>query len=291
MTKSITVGFDGSQSSTEAVRWAADQAESRGASLRIITCFQVPVTSAALVGYAYGDALTSIDEATREQVRNVAESTIAGHPGLAVTWDVSSGPPDLVLSDGLESDDLVVVGSSRHEHAAAFWLGNTPRSLIRHSHCPVAVVRGAATGARPERVVVGVDGSTAAVRALDWAGDEADRQHAQLIVVHGWIYPYIELDSHTGRARDLTKVDAACTLDKAIERAAERFATAPTPCLVEASAPSALLETVRDGDLLVLGSRGRGALSSAIFGSTVNTVLEQSAVPVIVVPPVEDESS
>jgi nucleotide-binding universal stress UspA family protein len=194
----------------------------------------------------------------------------------------------LVLVDGLQSDDLVVVGSSRHEHAAAFWLGSTPRSLIRHSPCPVVVVRGAATGGRPERIVVGVDGSDGALRALDWAGNEADRQHAQLLVVHGWTYPYIQLDSSTGRARDLTKVDAACTLDQAIERAVERFATAPTPCLVEASAPSALLETVRDGDLLVLGSRGRGALSSAIFGSTVNTVLEQSAVPVVVVPAIDE---
>jgi len=290
MTKNVAVGFDGSQSSEEAVRWAADHAQSCGASLRIITCFQVPVTSAALVGYGYGDALNSIEEATRQQVKRIAEGTIVSHPGLPVTWEVSPGPPALVLVDGLESDDLVVVGSSRHEHAAAFWLGSTPRTLIRHSPCPVAVVRGAATRGRPERIVVGIDGSAAALEALDWAGDEADRQHAQLLIVHGWTYPYIEIDSSAGQARDLTKVDAACTLDKSFEHAVERFATVPTPCLVEASAPSALLATVRDGDLLVLGSRGRGALTSAIFGSTVNTVLEQAAVPVVVVH-VEDERS
>ena len=290
MTKNITVGYDGSHSSADAVRWGADQAESLGASLKIITSFQMPVTSAALVGYGYGQALSSIEESTREQVKRAAEETLATHSGLTVTWDVSPGPPALVLCDGLESDDLVVVGSSRHEHAAAFWLGSTPRSLVRHSPCPVAVVRGAATGGRPGRIVVGVDGSPAALRALRWAGDEADRQRAELLVVHGWTYPYIELDSSTGQARDLTKVDAACTLDRAIERAVERFSTTPTPCLVEASAPSALLATVRDGDLLILGSRGRGALTSAVFGSTVNSVLEQSAVPVIVVPPVADES-
>ncbi|MBK5333949.1 MAG: universal stress protein, partial [Ilumatobacteraceae bacterium] len=45
----------------------------------------------------------------------------------------------------------------------------------------------------------------------------------------------------------------------------------------------ALLETVRDGDLLVVGSRGRGALAARLFGSTVNTVLDRCAVPVVVV--------
>ena len=132
--------------------------------------------------------------------------------------------------------------------------------------------------------MVGVDGSDASLGALDWAGDEADRQGAELLVVHGWTYPYLELEGTSGRARDVTEVDAACMLDRAIERAVERFATAPSPCLVEAAAPTALLETVRDGDLLVLGSSGRGALASAIFGSTVHAVLEQAAVPVIVVP-------
>jgi nucleotide-binding universal stress UspA family protein len=40
---------------------------------------------------------------------------------------------------------------------------------------------------------------------------------------------------------------------------------------------------VRDGDLVVVGWRGRGAVRAGLFGSTVNNVLEQSAVPVVVV--------
>ncbi len=54
--------------------------------------------------------------------------------------------------------------------------------------------------------------------------------------------------------------------------------------LAEDSAPSALLSTVRDGDLLVLSSRGRGALKAGVFGSTVNTVLDHADVTVAVTP-------
>jgi len=283
MTKQITVGFDGTKFSAEAVLWAADQAESRGAALRIVTCYSIPATGVSMTGVFYGDALESLEAGARELVTKIAGKVQRTHPDVAVTTEVAPGPAAAVLANGLKADDLVVVGASGHTRAAAFWLGSTPRSLVRHSPCPVAVVRGPASRGRPQRVVVGVDGSPSAQRALDWAGEEADRQRCELIVVHGWNYPYLTVDATSAQGRDLTEIDAACTLDKAVEHAAERFATAPVPMLVEASPSSALLTTLRDGDLLVVGSRGRGALTSSIFGSTVNAVLELSAVPVVVV--------
>lgn len=283
MTKHITVGYDGTQPSAEAVLWAADQAESRGAALRIVSCYQIPATGAPMTGYFFGEAIESLAETARQMVVSIGATVSKSHPDVVVSTDVAAGAASSALLDGLRPDDLLVVGASSHNGAAAFWLGNTPRALVRHSPCPVAVVRGPASRGRPERVVVGVDGSPAALHALDWAGDEADRQRAELVVVHGWSYPYLEVDASARQGRDLTEVDAACTLERAVEYASDRYVSAPTPVLVEASASSALLETVRDGDLLVLGSRGRGALSSSIFGSTVNTVLERSAVPVVVI--------
>ena len=85
------------------------------------------------------------------------------------------------------------------------------------------------------------------------------------------------------QARDLTNVDAACLLDRAVESAREQFGSEVAGQLVERGPATALLETVRDGDLLVMGSRGRGALAARLFGSTVNTVLDRCAVPVVVV--------
>jgi nucleotide-binding universal stress UspA family protein len=41
-----------------------------------------------------------------------------------------------------------------------------------------------------ERIVVGVDGSAEAGRALRWAAEEARLRHAALDVVHAWHTPY-----------------------------------------------------------------------------------------------------
>lgn len=169
-------------------------------------------------------------------------------------------------------------GSGVH-HAVSFVTGP----------CPVVIVRGRASEGHPNRVVVGVDGSGASDVALMWAEDEADRYQAELVIVHGWNYPYIPVDAGSSQARDLTRVDAACVLDRAVEHATERISSRVTGRLVEASPATALLEALDDGDLLVVGSRGRGALVSTIFGSTVNSGLEQCAVPVVVVRPSKNE--
>jgi nucleotide-binding universal stress UspA family protein len=40
-----------------------------------------------------------------------------------------------------------------------------------------------------ERIVVGIDGSETARRALRWAAEEAGRRGGHLEVVHAWTYP------------------------------------------------------------------------------------------------------
>jgi nucleotide-binding universal stress UspA family protein len=177
---------------------------------------------------------------------------------------------------------MIVVGASSHRGASAFWLGSTPRAVVRHAHCPVVVVRGVSGRGGPDRVVVGVDGSDTAKRATRWAASEADLHGVTLHIVHAWEYPYVLVTTQESQARDLTRIAAANVLDEALELAREVCGAAVTGELVEGGPASGLLGALRDGDLLVLGSRGRGAMRAGMFGSSVNSVLDDAAVPVAV---------
>lgn len=79
------------------------------------------------------------------------------------------------------------------------------------------------------------------------------------------------------------RVDAARVLEQAVAVARECSGAAITDVLFEGSAANALLQTATDGDLVVVGSRGRGAVATGLFGSTATAVIERATTPVAVV--------
>jgi len=282
MAKQINVGFNGSASSFEAVRWAAEEAGRRGTCLRVISCFSTPVIAGGGFILTSEEAYMSILDDTHGRLLRLQALIAQSHPDLEVTTVASSDAPSSVLIDHVAADDLVVVGSTTH-HVAGRVLGSTARHVVRHSPCPVVVLPWMNGSATTERIVVGVDGSPASRRALQWAGDEADRHPAELVVVHAWMYPDAYSFTESSQARDMARVDAACLLDREVVIARDQFACEVSGELIDSSPSAALLATVRDGDLLVVGSNGHGSVHSTLFGSTVSTLLDQCTVPTVVV--------
>ncbi len=271
MTKQINVGYNGSASSSEAVGWAAAEADLRGAHLRVISCYPSHLL--------HGSSI----EQTQGSLRAIQMMIESSFPTLDVTTLASADPAASVLVDHMMADDLVVVGTSDHRVADRSWLGSTARHVVRHSPCPVVAVPGPGSWGRIERVVVGIDGSPTSTRALQWAGDEADRHGATLLVVHAWMVPYKYSNPDSSQVLDLTRVEAACLLAREVESAREQFGADVTGRLIECSPPAALLGVVQPGDLLVLGSTGHGAIHATLFGSTVSSVLDRCSVPCVVV--------
>jgi nucleotide-binding universal stress UspA family protein len=135
-------------------------------------------------------------------------------------------------------------------------------------------------------ILVAVDGSAHADRALDEAIDIARSSHAKLTIITGAAEP---------RAASMIALSAAAALGPALMQHAERVLRAAvdrvpddvsvTTVLTEEPIRAAILKRVEDGrhDLVVMGSRGRGAVRSAVLGSVSHHVLHHSPVPVLVV--------
>ncbi len=289
MIERITVGYDGSHSSREAVRWAADAAVFRDVPLRIVSSYDLPVAGIDIAGWPATNTVTVLAEAAETMIAEVCGAIRATHPGLVVNAVVTRGLAATVLVELVRSTDLLVVGASGHRGSVASVLGSTPAFAVRRSPCPVVVVRSAATRGRPHRIIVGIDGSSASNTALRWAVAEAEFHHVPLVVVHCWHYPYKFLTENSASARDFTQVDAALVLERAVSTARDLALTEVTGQQIEDGAVSGLLAQVRDGDLLVLGPHGRGTLASYIGASTVRGVLERCPVPVVVVRPIQPD--
>lgn len=281
MTKKITVGYDGSEPSHAALRWAGQEAVALGASVDVVQCYPDAMTSVAAAF-----TITAL-EASASMAKQAAQGAAAllheDYPDLTISPATVCGSPGYALIDGVGEDEMVVLGGSAHHGALAAILGTTPRAVVRRAPCPVIVVPGESLTSPPRRIVVGVDGSPGNVAAINWAADEADLHRTPLLVLHAWEYPYTyALGYEPTTAHDVMHVDAQRVLDGAVETARERCGAEVTGMLVERGAVGALLQTVQDGDLLVLGS-GRPA-RSGLLGSVPNRVMDEVDVPIVVVP-------
>ena len=282
MTGTITAGFDRSELSYAAAHWAGAEAARHGARLRVVNAYPMMTMTEMASLWRPPKTATPRAAADDQELALLRTKLQNLHPELEIDVEMVPGPAWATLCDERHPSDIVVVGAGSHHGAAAFWLGSTPRAVIRHAHGPVVVVRGHNIVAN--RVVVGVDGSAGADHALDWAIAEANLHQAPLTVVHIWEYPYAPVGVVDSEPHDIMQVDAACVLEAAVEKARAQCAARVEYELLEGS-PSYFLPTVAaDGDLLVLGSRGRGAVRSTILGSTVNHVLDEAEVSVAVVP-------
>src|SRR3954463_1150243 len=68
MTKQITVGYDGSSPSSEAVFCAAAEAKARAARLRIVSCFDYPIGADAVSGWVATEGYASLLDGSRRLI-------------------------------------------------------------------------------------------------------------------------------------------------------------------------------------------------------------------------------
>lgn len=131
-------------------------------------------------------------------------------------------------------------------------------------------------------VVVGVDGSDGARRALQWAAEEARLRGARLRAVHVWSY----LDQ-AGEAFDPTygEDDARQFLDEVVAGIGDDAGGLDIERTAVCDLPArGLLDAAGDADLLVVGARGMGGFRGLLLGSVSQQVAQHAPCPVVIVP-------
>ncbi len=137
-------------------------------------------------------------------------------------------------------------------------------------------------------VVVGVDGSPQALRAVRWAVPEARRRQAvlQLVTALAWTEDTLDELPGLGQAPygQYIREAAEKGLVAAADVAAEVDPDVPVERQLVLGFPAGvLLERSQTAELLVVGDHGRGRIASAVAGSVAVSVAARSACPVVVV--------
>jgi nucleotide-binding universal stress UspA family protein len=138
-TSFIVVGVDGSESSADALRWAAAQARLTGADLHAVYVWDYP----SGYGWAWAPGFTDLDLAAES--RNDLDATIArvldDAPRVALVARVEQGHAAETLVAVSRGADLLVVGSRGRGAFADMVLGSVSLHCAQQASCPVVIVR------------------------------------------------------------------------------------------------------------------------------------------------------
>lgn len=143
---------------------------------------------------------------------------------------------------------------------------------------------------RRPRVLVGVDGSPASVRALDFAVREASLRDAELVAVmavespdYAWIDPYA--------TRNHPEEDILALAREKLDRlvaAAGTEGVVVDQVVTAVPASQALVDRSGDCEVLVVGSRGHGGFRGLVMGSVSMQCVLHAHCPVTVIRPEPD---
>ncbi len=139
-------------------------------------------------------------------------------------------------------------------------------------------------------IVIGVDDSDTARAALQYGLHEASIRGSRVRAVHAWMPANLVPTTGLGLGA-VTPIDiepwhehAVEFLAATVEAIAGEGAEKIERVVVEAPAGEAIIANSSDAELIVVGNRGRGALSSLVLGSVSTYVVQHAHCPVLVVP-------
>jgi nucleotide-binding universal stress UspA family protein len=282
----IVVGIDGSEQSRTAVRWAAAEARRQDAPLKILTAYTWNGPAEAFGGVA--ELPDVISQQFDQMATAAAAEARAFQPGIEVSAAAVIGDPAAALLQANRTAAMLVVGNRGRGGFASLLLGSVSQQVATHATGPVVVVRGQReTPSGP--ITVGVDGSAAAQRALALGFDQAQRRGCGLLAVrsypmpmppYGMDMPPLPYDP------DAAPRDAARDLDAILTPWRDKFPAVRVKTLIEPGSPAKnLIDVSHEAALVIVGSRGHGALVGSLLGSVGQQLLHHADCPVMIVHP------
>lgn len=283
--REIVVGVDGSAPSDAAVRWAANESVLRVLPLRLVHVVTAPAIAHPLepVPVAMEDWQNERGRAivrdAADLARQVAEDA-GGHADF-VGAEIYYSTTIPTLIDLSKDAGLLVVGSRGHGAFRRGLLGSVSTALIHHSHCPVAIIHEAATPAPDAPVIVGIDGSPASVLATEIAFAAAAQRDVDLVAVHAWS----DVSMFDVPGVDWTALGQGeeQVLAERLAGFRENYPDVTVNRVVVRDQPARYLaEEAEGGQLLVVGSHGRGGFAGMLLGSVSTALAHTVRTPLIV---------
>lgn len=277
----VVAGYNGTSHARAALVWAAGEARRRDVPLLVVYAANYPGMTLepgpGLLDLSPG-ALVAAEEVTADGVTEA----LAAEPGLHVIGGTEVTSPTKTLILAAEEAGLLVIGTRGYGRVLGPLLGSVAFTVAARAPCPVIVVK-TATDPRPvgavRDVVVGTDGSPCAAGAVRFAADQAaaTSNPLRILTCTGEQAP-AGVSPERQRAAAQRMADAA---RRAVHRTHPQLDV--TTVVEDGPAERAIVDASAAAELVVVGTRGRGAFRGMLLGSVSHAVIHGARCPVAVI--------
>lgn len=134
----VVLGLE-SDTDTEALRFAVDEAVRRGAGLVVLHAWQFPPPRGRPSLLAWAD-LHGLRKAAEAVPRRAVAAAHRDRPGVRAQPQTVCRSPAPALVEASRTADVVVLAAHRRPHHFGLQLGPVTHAVLHHAHCPVVLV-------------------------------------------------------------------------------------------------------------------------------------------------------
>jgi nucleotide-binding universal stress UspA family protein len=136
----IVLGVGEEAHTTEAVRFAFQEAEARRVALEAVRAWRCPSHESVDHPLLAGEPAHHHERRAAETLEAALRDAVADHPSVDLRRRVVEGTARERLLDASAGAGLLVVGARRRQGHFGLQLGRVAHAVLHHSACPVAVV-------------------------------------------------------------------------------------------------------------------------------------------------------
>jgi len=277
--KKILVPIDGSHSCLHAEELAAGIAKNFKSKVTVIHVVSHDLLNAAL------ELRYRVSPSVRTEITNWLLQT-----GKKIIWDAEAlfkeegiavdarlveyeDPAETILRVATDEEfDLIVIGNRGETEVEVFSLGSITEKVSRHAECPVLIVK---QRTKLSKILVAVDGSETAEKALEYAVQLAKKHKAKVTLLNVGESKIFGLKPEVAR-----KIGESILSDAAAKTKGFKLNTR----LEFGNAAETIIEIAEkeNYDLIVVGSRGLSSVKRFFLGSVSDDVSHHAKCSVLI---------
>jgi len=275
----MVLATDGSEQAEAAARVAAALADSSGAAVRVVHCWNLEVH------HRHGVR----DLQMRSEAQNLITEAVARLRALDIRADgqlvrADSNHVGAAIAAAVRefNADLAIVGSRGLSNWRSMFEHSVSHQLLNAVDCPVLIVREAPASVlhEPSRIVLAIAGGDDLAPAVRAAIAAASRPGSRVLVTH--------VVQAMFAAQGFAYIETGDEIQETVAKAATMLKEAGIAAEIKVARPGPVAHTLAEiawqwhADIIVIGSSRMGDPASIVFGSVTHDLLRATARPVLV---------